>query len=154
MMYIYYMISGVISPQVCPALKFINYEGAAAQTECQLCPGGSICPDNSTRAEPCWAGWYCKMSEPAQPCPNATYNADTGASDISWCLPCPGGYYCDEEGIANYTTKPCPLGFYCVNGTTAPEPCPPGTYRLVQRLQLEAFKKKKEKTNEFPGRCN
>ena len=119
-------------PLTCPPLKFIDKTGAADVAECQVCPGGSICAENSTVAEPCWRGWYCKVENTPKPCPNGTYNDLKSADDLAWCLPCPGGYYCDEEGIANYTTKPCPLGYYCINATTEPEPCPPGTYRWVE----------------------
>ena len=124
--------AGTPLPKTCPSLKFIDKVGAAAETECQTCPGGSICPENSTIAEPCWRGWYCKVENNPQPCPNGTYNDQKSADDIGWCLPCPGGYYC----IANYTTKPCPLGYYCINATTEPEPCPPGTYRCVKFVNI------------------
>lgn len=73
-----------------------------------------------------------------------------GAGAVEDCLPCPGGYYCDQEaqtgptGLcdagyycpANDTTiSPtpsglmCPVGYYCPQGSAEAIPCPPGEYQ-------------------------
>ena len=127
--YGFYCTSGINTPATCPPNSFIDKEGAVGQGECQPCPGGRICPENSTVSEPCWAGWYCMVNEDPAMCWNGTYNDQPGMSDSSACLPCPAGYFCDETGISNYTTKPCPLGYFCVNASIYPEPCPTGSYR-------------------------
>ena len=36
-------------------------------------------------------------------CPARTYYNDTGASDMGDCLSCPGGYYCDVDGLSEPT---------------------------------------------------
>ena len=36
-------------------------------------------------------------------CPSRTYYNDTGASDMGDCLSCPGGYYCDVDGLSEPT---------------------------------------------------
>ncbi|WAR11135.1 hypothetical protein MAR_036211 [Mya arenaria] len=126
-----YLPNGVTTPATCPPNSLVDKEGAISQAECQPCPGGRIYPENSTVSEPCWRGYYCMSlnvyfslppqvtMDPAM-CPNGTYNDQTRMSDSSACLLCPAGYFCDEEGIANYTTKPCPLGYFCVNASIYP----------------------------------
>ena len=48
-------------------------------------------------------------------CPRGTYNNKTQLQSAMQCVPCPGGYYCDQEGQETYT-KNCSEGrfFYCV----------------------------------------
>ena len=36
-------------------------------------------------------------------CPRGTYNPNTGLKMESECLPCPGGFYCDQDAQVNYT---------------------------------------------------
>ena len=52
--------------------------------------------------------------------------------DLRDCLPCPEGYYCGTEGMADYGSSPCPPGFYCPEATWSPIPCPPGTLRYIE----------------------
>ncbi|XP_052778533.1 multiple epidermal growth factor-like domains protein 6 [Mya arenaria] len=116
--YGFYCEEGVTTPATCPPNSFVDKEGAISQAECQPCPGGRICPENSTVSEPCWRGYYCMVTMDSAIRPNGTYNDQTGMSDSS--LLCLAGYFCDEEGIANYTTKPCPLRYFCVNASIYP----------------------------------
>ena len=71
-----------------------------------------------------------------------------GAEDLTGCLPCPAGKYCESLGATEYTgvcdqgyycpgddeiatarptTHICPAGYFCPNDTATPQPCPPGT---------------------------
>ena len=45
------------------------------------------------------------------PCPVGTYNNMTHRIDISDCMPCAGGMYCDVQGLAN-PQGPCNPGQY------------------------------------------
>ncbi|CDJ42862.1 hypothetical protein ETH_00031830 [Eimeria tenella] len=57
------------------------------------------------------------------------------SSGASVCDPCPTGYLC-YGGTATSTPQlphvdhgePCPPGYYCPAGSSAPQPCPAGTY--------------------------
>lgn len=52
-----------------------------------LCPAGHFCPTGT--------------KDPRQrPCPVGTWNAERGAPDKSWCLPCPPGLFCATVGQA------------------------------------------------------
>ena len=42
-------------------------------------------------------------------CPRGTYSSSTGLKSVDECMPCPGGYYCDNVGQTNYTKK-CSAG--------------------------------------------
>lgn len=53
-----------------------------------------------------------------QPCPPGTYNNETGKSDVSQCLECDEGYYCEgygrtspldlcEEGLCHVFIRSC-----------------------------------------------
>ena len=75
----------------------------------------------------------------------------SGGRAESDCLPCPGGYYCDQDGQvaaagqcsqgyycpANATViSPtpsnylCPVGYYCPTGSPDPVPCPAGLFQI------------------------
>ena len=60
------MLTGTTVPQTCPVLQFIDKEGAGDVSECQPCPAGRICPQNSTVSVPCWPGYYCAVSNVRQ----------------------------------------------------------------------------------------
>ncbi|KAH0623288.1 hypothetical protein JD844_031442, partial [Phrynosoma platyrhinos] len=59
-------------------------------------------------------------------------------------LPCPGGSFESRERFARPTNGSlsyfpgvkqclkCPAGYFCPNGTSYPNPCPPGTYNPLQ----------------------
>ena len=61
-----------------------------------ICPGGHYCP-NGTK--------FAKEFK----CPRGTYSNVTGISNVNQCIPCPGKYYCDQEGQLWYT-KLCSPG--------------------------------------------
>lgn len=57
-----------------------------------VCPSGSYCPEGT--------------DEPLD-CPQGSYNPDEGRSDISECLDCTGGSYCDVTGMSPPVTGLC-----------------------------------------------
>ena len=61
-----------------------------------LCPPGHFCPAGTKNPR-------------QRPCPVGTWNAERGASDVSWCLPCPPGLFCAEAGQAA-PRGPCASG--------------------------------------------
>jgi len=84
----------------------------------------------------CAAGSYCTSgSVLALSCPAGTYRSTSQAQSVSDCLPCNAGSYCALGSIAMGI---CPLGFYCTHATTAPLPCPIGTYGAAQGLPAES----------------
>ena len=50
------------------------------------------------------------------------------------CDPCPTGYWCLEEGMADYEISPCPVGFYCPEATWEPVTCPPGYLQVRMEI--------------------
>lgn len=61
-----------------------------------LCPPGHFCPAGTENPR-------------QRPCPVGTWNAERGAPDVSWCLPCPPGLFCAEVGQAA-PRGPCASG--------------------------------------------
>ena len=106
-------------------------------------------------------GYYCLANTARAnqyPCPRGTFNNVTGASDDSYCQPCLGGMYCDQDGLAEpagycdagyYCTSgsnssspslgvqadECTTGHYCPMGSVTPQACPPGTYNSATQRQ-------------------
>lgn len=60
------------------------------------------------------------------------YNPYKQGTNYASCLPCKGGYYCYDTGLANLfgynDTYKCPAGYYCPVATWIPYPCPAGAY--------------------------
>lgn len=92
-------------------------------------------------------GNYCpSTSTDPTVCPLGTYNPGYGASDVSSCIGCKSGYYCNTTGISSVTTLcwegyycqnrtitpflTCPYGYSCPLGTGDPIPCGPGSYQV------------------------
>ena len=61
-----------------------------------VCPPGSYCPVGT-------------RSPTEYLCPRRTFFNETGATDLSDCLPCTGGYYCDVDGMSA-PAGPCDEG--------------------------------------------
>eukprot|EP00057_Strongylocentrotus_purpuratus_P025132 XP_011679606.1 PREDICTED: delta-like protein D [Strongylocentrotus purpuratus] len=93
-------------------------------------------------------------------CPLGTFSNVTGLNMSSQCSPCLGGFYCGELGLTEATTpcaagyfcrqyaeistpnqttdaNVCPAGSFCPEGTTEPDPCPPGTYSDMLQMESE-----------------
>ncbi|XP_042595396.1 multiple epidermal growth factor-like domains protein 6 [Cyprinus carpio] len=90
-----------------------------------------LCPASSTGGR-CQEGFYCPAgtSEPVSCPPGAFCNA-TGLAQPSG--PCCPGYYCTKEATSSRPTDGitgniCPPGTYCDEGSSAPQPCPAGTF--------------------------
>ena len=142
--------------QPCPIGTYNPVNLLAAEDECIQCDGGQYCayPGRDRPLGNCSAGFYCNtgvnVAEPLLgnhtgeggvcpishfcpegsstplPCPEGTYNNNTGASE---CVPCPPGYFC-ETNSSTFEHTPCPTGHYCLEGTriSTEFPCPPGTF--------------------------
>lgn len=52
-----------------------------------LCPRGHYCPAGTGHPR-------------ARPCPAGTWNGQRGARDVTWCLPCAPGFFCNISGQA------------------------------------------------------
>ncbi|KAF8822661.1 GCC2 and GCC3 domain-containing protein, partial [Cardiosporidium cionae] len=153
-----------------------------------LCPAGSSCPLGSSASIPCETGTYqplvgmatCNQCDDGFECtalrrtvsPSGafslagvvtqcgigTYNPFAGSRNISSCLPCPPGKYCDSAGSiaptgvcdAGYycgegaqlprpvslseTNNECPKGYFCPSGSKSPLPCHSGKICSRNRL--------------------
>ena len=70
------------------------------------------------------AGYYCLANTTHAhhyPCPRGTFNNVTGSIDDSFCQPCLGGMYCDQEGLATPAGL-CNPGYYCTSGSNSSTP--------------------------------
>ena len=66
-----------------------------------------------------------------------TFNDRVHQDNISDCVPCSAGRYCDRTGLSEPTGN-CTAGYLCLSGATQPEPndgtngpCPMGHYCLT-----------------------
>ncbi|KAM7082943.1 uncharacterized protein J5F26_014046 [Ciconia maguari] len=170
----YYCPSGtkVANQYPCPEGTYSNQTGLGNPRECKPCPGGTFCasagllspsgpclpgyyctskahiprPVNDEAGDLCPAGHYCPPgSSKPEPCPTGTFLPQSGMVYRNACLPCPGGKFCQGEGLASVSgtcyagyfcdlgsTQPdhkhCPPGFYCPEGSESPVPCSPGSF--------------------------
>ncbi|GCC23266.1 hypothetical protein chiPu_0001660 [Chiloscyllium punctatum] len=121
----YYCIRGATKPQ--------NTDGITGN----LCPGGSYCGQNVSKAVACPPGHYCPEGS-AKPklCDSGSWQDLGGRAE---CKPCVAGYYCDNRigPVVDIELYPCPAGFYCPVGTQAATQygCPPGTFSPNTRLK-------------------
>nr|XP_006821767.1 PREDICTED: uncharacterized protein LOC100369099 [Saccoglossus kowalevskii] len=158
----YYCPKGSDQGIKCPVGTFSDEYGLENVTECQACTPGYYCQTEGLTAPtgPCLPGFYCTLGAidpnpisevygdtcPAgRYCPEGTYDPilcpigtflhDTGHDELSDCIDCTGGKYCDTQGQTNVTGD-CDPGFYCtsrantsspLDGVTGDE-CPAGSY--------------------------
>jgi hypothetical protein len=101
----YYCPVGSTIPTPCGAGTYSNGSGLA---ECLPCPAGYYCLEqaNSFIETPCPSGRYCPEGTEFGDqfrCPKGSYFNETGAKDEADCLHCPGGTYCEIDGLSSFT---------------------------------------------------
>lgn len=122
---------------------FINATSTTGQ-----CDAGFFCHNGSDQRQPsggnrgyagiCPSGHYCSKGDPLAPvaCPAGHYNNRTHADALEDCRKCPGGQYCEEDGLT-WPSGPCDAGYYCIEGAVYRNPdnnsdtggpCPPGHF--------------------------
>nr|XP_009672374.1 PREDICTED: zonadhesin-like [Struthio camelus australis] len=170
----HYCLSGTkaANQYPCPEGTFSNQTGLRNPRECRPCPGGTFCATAGllTPSGPCLPGYYCTLkarlpnpvndetgdlcpaghfcppgSSKPELCPAGTFLPQSGMVFRNACLPCPGGKFCQGEGLASVSgtcyagyfcdvgsTEPnrkhCPPGSYCPEGSESPVPCSPGSF--------------------------
>ncbi|XP_048369079.1 uncharacterized protein LOC125442027 [Sphaerodactylus townsendi] len=154
----YYCLSGTKAAKQypCPEGTFSNQTGLSSSRECRPCPRGEYCanPGLVTPSGPCSPGYFCTLrarvpnpvdddsgalcpaghfcpvgSSSPTPCPSGMLQPQTGMLSFNACLPCPGGSFCQGEGLASVSGL-CHAGYYCDLLSTRPDQdlCPPGFY--------------------------
>ena len=150
-----YCPSGAQQAVQCAHGMYANVTGLA---ECLSCPPGFECSAGMVNPSPCPLGHYCpgytSLSTPhVVACPEGFFNDRLGIVSLSDCTPCSSGQYCVGTARHNTTglcaagywcgresvlSRPnagtdrfgaCNAGHYCPEGSSAPLPCPAGTYR-------------------------
>ncbi|KAI8480901.1 hypothetical protein Bbelb_413740, partial [Branchiostoma belcheri] len=137
----------------CPQGSFSNRTGLHNVSECAACTPGYHCLTQGLTepTDECAAGHYCSLAaitpnpvlqsygdyctpghycpqgtgEPV-PCPRGTFLPDTGMDELTDCLNCTGGKYCERQGQSNVTDD-CEAGFYCSSGAWTATPTDGGT---------------------------
>lgn len=110
----------------CSPGKYSQYSGLQLESQCSVCPVGSLCPGGSNITQ----------------CMPGTYSTSTGLREQGQCTICPAGYYCTGGGalqmcpLGSYSMltgvsaladcAQCPAGFFCPN-TTGKVQCPANT---------------------------
>lgn len=59
-----------------------------------------------------FSGYYCPAGtkySTEYPCPLGTFSNVTGLQNVSVCTACPGGYFCDQLALTEYS-KTCQAG--------------------------------------------
>nr|XP_054760398.1 neurogenic locus notch homolog protein 3-like [Lytechinus pictus] len=128
----YFCPRGSGAPEPCTAGQYCDLAGLALPTN--SCDPGYYCPSGSSdpRQEDCTVGHFCpEGSSLPTPCSNGTYNPSLNQDEFADCLPCQGGFYCNETG-ASTTSGECAAQYYCPPGQVTPTPgdylCPTGHY--------------------------
>ena len=119
----------------CSPGKFSAYSGLQLESQCDVCPAGSLCPGGRNITQ----------------CAPGTYSLVTGNREQAQCQTCPPGYYC--VGGNGFTTCPlgtyspnsavssiadcpsCAAGYFCPN-TTTQVVCPPNTNSIAGASDL------------------
>ncbi|KAH3841624.1 hypothetical protein DPMN_115097 [Dreissena polymorpha] len=101
----YYCPTGSSHPLPCAAGTYSESEGKSA---CITCPASFYCTQNTTSYAlyPCPAGYYCPVGtthDRQYPCPKGYYNPVNGQDSSTDCLQCPGGKYCETDGLSTPT---------------------------------------------------
>jgi hypothetical protein len=97
----------------CSPGKYSQYSGLQLESQCNVCPAGSLCPGgaNITQCVPgtyskstglreqgqctiCPPGYYCTGGDAKQMCPLGSYSLLTGVSALADCALCAAGFFC------------------------------------------------------------
>ena len=149
-------------PTPCPKGTFGDRDHLPSEPDCTTCPPGEFCAQSGLGAPngSCLAGFYCSnRSEEANPvgkaygdecpvgyfcpdhsyepitCPAGSYQPYVRMTNITACLQCDPGKFCNSTGLAAVSGD-CAAGFYCAGGANLPVPldgttgdiCPAGSY--------------------------
>lgn len=125
----FYCPEGSSAESACPPGTFSAALGATSAAACGPCPPGFTCADGNPIPIPCEAGHFCPGAGQQIACPRRSYNPVTESSNVTACLPCPAGFFCDDEGIADISLWSCPPGFFCPEQTSQPVQCLAGSFR-------------------------
>lgn len=115
-----------LGPTLCGAGRRRVTPGAGSREECEFCPGGYYCPNDTINVQgiPCKPTTYCPVGSSLE-------------------LLCPGGSYCPGK---TSQPIPCPGGFYCPSGSQEPTDCkypnycpPNSTRELPCKLGYQAL---------------
>ncbi|XP_028320851.1 uncharacterized protein LOC114474630 [Gouania willdenowi] len=120
-------------PLPCPKGSYSSSPGLSSIGQCVACPAGHFCGSEAliSPSGTCAAGFLCLTGAIV---PNPTDNK-TGSlcPPGSFCQKglrageCRAGFYCDW-GSSRADRALCPAGFFCPRGTSAPIPCPAGSF--------------------------
>ncbi|XP_069599133.1 uncharacterized protein K04H4.2-like [Ranitomeya imitator] len=144
----------------CPLYNSTTVNGDCA--EGYYCISGAQRPDQEEEiigsAGPCPPGHFCPRGSVAPtPCPIGTFSSRIKLLLEAECSPCAAGHHCDSPGLVlpagpcsegfycilsaisphlfsvSSMGGPCPSGHFCPIGSSAPQPCPPGTFNPMER---------------------
>jgi hypothetical protein len=99
-----------------------TYQTRTTSFSCTTCPPGYHCGLAAHSPEPCPEGYYCPGGTGTRSipkCPIGTYNTWIRKTNLTDCLLCPAGQYCDRRAM-NKSTGVCLPGFYCTSGAKHP----------------------------------
>ncbi|XP_070551141.1 neurogenic locus notch homolog protein 1-like [Ptychodera flava] len=149
-----YCPRGSSAPLLCDPGQYCDVDRMASPRG--DCSAGYYCINGSTTATPtgmggnkCSPGHYCvEGSSYEEPCPPGTYQPSQKAKNVTYCLDCLSGRYCNSSGLAQpeglcspgfycppAQTVPtpndyiCPVGHFCIEGSMDKQPCNSGTYQ-------------------------
>ncbi|XP_071497013.1 uncharacterized protein [Diadema antillarum] len=100
------------------------YSGYTQRDSCDVCPAGKYCENATVVPLECPVGHYCPDGTEYSdqfPCPAGTYNNVTGQTNLTDCLYCPPGMYCEGTGL-DYPSGLCDEGFYCSGASPSKRP--------------------------------
>ena len=157
-----YCEEGAHTPIPCPKGTYGDRDRLPSLADCVICPPGEFCSHSGLTASngSCLAGYYCNNGSSEQnpvgqlygdecpsgsycpehsyqpsACPAGTYQPYTQRTNISACLECDPGKFCNSTSLSAVSGD-CYEGFYCSGGASSPSPldgltgdiCPVGSY--------------------------
>lgn len=164
-----YCSQGASNETPCPKGTYGNRALLPSLADCTACPPGEFCaqsglsrpngsclagfycssgsqepsPIGKTYGDECPSGYYCSQhSYQPTACHAGTYQPKIQQTNVSACLSCDPGFYCNSTGL-DARTGPCLEGFFCTGGAFSSAPtdgltgdiCPAGSYCPAQSPQ-------------------